>query len=223
MNRRPITLGIGALAALRVTDEHGEALPHDAWATEIALRTGRPVYGLVACVEPPHGVRRWLQIDAMPLPDLPGQPRRVAATFLDITAVRDEQERAQRLASIVEQSSDAVVGVDLDGVVEIWNAAAERLYGYTAAEMLGQPMQRILLPEEAARFPERLRRIRAGERLSNREVLRLRFLHGYSAAEIGREADDARGMGIMLNSLGELALLSDAARTIGADLPLGWQ
>jgi len=110
----------------------------------------------------------------VPLPERTGRPRQVAATFLDVTAARAEREQTLRLASIVENTNDAVTGCDLDGRVQVWNPAAERLYGYRAEEMLGQPLDRVMIPEEAAGFRERLRRIAAGERLTNRESLRRR-------------------------------------------------
>ena len=51
------------------------------------------------------------------------------------------------LASIVASSNDAIVGKDLDGIVTSWNDAAERLFGFGAVEMIGQPITRIIPPE----------------------------------------------------------------------------
>src|SRR5581483_8761793 len=163
-----------ALARLRVYDERGEPLPHDAWATAVALRTGRSVQGMVVAVDRPDGSRRWLTIDAVPLRDRSGRPCRVVVTFFDITAFREERERALRLASIVENCNEAVTGCDLEGRVQIWNPAAERLYGYSAAEILGQRLDRVMLGDAAAGFPERLRRLAAGEWLRQRESERRR-------------------------------------------------
>jgi PAS domain S-box-containing protein len=79
-----------------------------------------------------------------------------------------------RLAAIIESSDDAIVSKDLDGVVQSWNRGAERLFGYLAEEMIGQPI-RILLPhdrqDEEIRILERIRR---GEHVDHFETIRMR-------------------------------------------------
>src|SRR5437867_1555002 len=73
--------------------------------------------------------------------------RFVMAVIRDDTA-RREAERAQALlASIVRSSHDAIVSTDLSGTILTWNPGAERLYGYTAAEVLGRPSDFLIPPE----------------------------------------------------------------------------
>jgi len=92
----------------------------------------------------------------------------------DITQVRRDQEAHQYLASIVESSQDAIVGKTLDGIITAWNDSAQAMFGYSAAEMIGQPIA-LLLPadrlHEEAMILERLRR---GERLRHYQTIRLR-------------------------------------------------
>ena len=89
-----------------------------------------------------------------------------------------ERHRARRqlawLASIVESSQDAIFSKTLEGVVESWNASAERLYGYTAEEIVGLPVSLLAPPERADEIPRILSRISRGERIDSFETVRRR-------------------------------------------------
>ena len=78
------------------------------------------------------------------------------------------------LAAIVESSEDAIVSKTLDGIVTSWNKAAERMFGYSAAEMLGQPIALLASPEGANELPRILAAIRRGERVAHYETRRRR-------------------------------------------------
>jgi PAS domain S-box-containing protein len=78
-----------------------------------------------------------------------------------------------RLAAIVESSDDAIVAKDLNGVVTDWNAAAERMFGYTADEILGRSILTIIPPELQHEEPAVLDRIRAGDRIQHFPTQRL--------------------------------------------------
>jgi PAS domain S-box-containing protein len=80
-----------------------------------------------------------------------------------------ERQRAE-LAAIVESSSDAIIGKDLDGVVTSWNAGAERTFGYTAAEMLGAPISRLFPSGEDGR--QLLAQVARGRRIGSFETVR---------------------------------------------------
>jgi PAS domain S-box-containing protein len=77
------------------------------------------------------------------------------------------------LAAIVESSEDAIASKDLNGVITSWNRSAERLFGYTAKEIIGQPVTLIIPPELRDDEPRILSKIRAGERIEHFETVRV--------------------------------------------------
>ena len=90
------------------------------------------------------------------------------------TARRDSERAAQQLASIVESSDDAIISKDLDGVITTWNRGAVRLFGYEAAEAIGQPITILMPPERVDEETDILARIRRGERIDHYETVRRR-------------------------------------------------
>lgn len=76
------------------------------------------------------------------------------------------------LAAIVESAEDAIISKNLDGIVQSWNPGAERMFGYSAEEMIGQPILRLLPKGNEDEELTILARLRAGERLSNFQTVR---------------------------------------------------
>jgi PAS domain S-box-containing protein len=91
-----------------------------------------------------------------------------------VAAIRESEQQLRSLAAIVESSDDAIVSKDLNGVITSWNKGAERVFGYTAEEAIGQPIT-ILIPQDR-QDEERtiLTRIRRGERIDHFETVRQR-------------------------------------------------
>ena len=83
-------------------------------------------------------------------------------------------DASRRLAAIVESSDDAIVGETLDGAIVSWNAGAERIYGYTAADAVGQTIFMICPPEAMAEAQRNLERVGRGEHIDPFESQRLR-------------------------------------------------
>src|SRR5262245_60635303 len=85
-----------------------------------------------------------------------------------------ELERARdNLAAIVASSEDAIVSKTLEGIVTSWNSGAERLFGYTAEEMIGQPILRVIPPDRHSEETLILSKLRRGERLERYETIRV--------------------------------------------------
>jgi PAS domain S-box-containing protein len=80
----------------------------------------------------------------------------------------------QRLASLVDSSDDAIIGKDLNGVITSWNRGAQRLFGYTAEEVIGEPITILIPTQRHGEEPDILSRIRRGERVGHYETVRRR-------------------------------------------------
>ena len=97
---------------------------------------------------------------------------------LEAKRLRTENQRAyetiSRLATIVESSDDAIMGETLEGVITSWNKGAERLYGYAAAEVVGQPVSILLPPDRPEELAQILARLRRGGRVEHFETIRVR-------------------------------------------------
>ena len=102
---------------------------------------------------------------------------RQAVAQLELRRALKERMRAEaaraRLADIVESSEDAIVGEDLAGAVTSWNESAERLFGWSAAEMVGRTLDVLAPPDRPDEVPSILRRVRAGRRVEHFETVRV--------------------------------------------------
>jgi PAS domain S-box-containing protein len=95
-------------------------------------------------------------------------------SFRDVTERNSAEITYQRLASIVDSSDDAIVGKDLNSIVTTWNSGAERLFGYSANEMIGTSIMRLIPPDRQAEENEILTRIRNSQRVDHFETVRVR-------------------------------------------------
>ena len=89
-------------------------------------------------------------------------------------AFRESEQRLRWLASLVESSDDAIVSKNLDGVITSWNSGAERVFGYSASEAIGQPITLVIPEDRQSEEREILTRIRRGERVDHFETVRQR-------------------------------------------------
>ena len=95
-------------------------------------------------------------------------------TFRDITDRKRADEAVTRLAAIVEHSNEAIISKTLEGIITSWNPAAERMFGYTAAEIVGQPLEILIPPDHPTEESGILERFAKGEVIRQFETIRIR-------------------------------------------------
>jgi PAS domain S-box-containing protein len=129
-----------------------------------------------------------------------------------VRAALEERERAAvthgLLAAIVASSDDAIVSKTLDGTILTWNAGAERVFGYTAEEAIGQPITMLIPPERQAEEPGVLERMRRGERIDHFETVR--------STKDGRRIDISLTISPIFDASGKVIGASKVARDITA-------
>jgi PAS domain S-box-containing protein len=134
------------------------------------VETGEPLLleDVAYSVEAMGGQERYLDISAARVGD------GLSFTWRDVTDRRLAIEAAQRTATVLESSGEAIMSATLDGVVTSWNPACERLYGYSGGEIIGKP-SRPLIPDDRVQDQRAmLDEVKAGRTIENLETLRIR-------------------------------------------------
>ena len=131
----------------------------------------------------------YIRFDDLPLQTVEGKIREVEfvsnvyeenndqviqCNIRDITERKSNEQSRDRLAAIVESSDDAVFSKTIEGTIISWNASAERIYGYTPEEAIGQHISFITPPECASELADILQNLQCGERIQHLETVRLR-------------------------------------------------
>ena len=127
-------------------------------------------------------------------------------SFRDVTERHLAEITSRRLAAIVASSDDAIIGKDLNSIITSWNFGAERIFGYTADEMIGTSIMRLIPPDRQEEEREILSRIRRGERFDHFETIRL--------AKDGRQLNVSITVSPIKDSTGHVVGASKVARDI---------
>ena len=128
-------------------------------------------------IEPYNGIpgdERYLDFVYQPLREADGTISGVIVVGNDVTDRQKAQGEIQRLAAIVDSSEDVILSKDLEGIITSWNPAASRLFGYTAEEMVGQSIFKLIPDDLRTEEVRILESIRAGKRAEHSDTLRLK-------------------------------------------------
>ncbi|MGA9769105.1 MAG: PAS domain S-box protein [Blastocatellia bacterium] len=120
------------------------------------------------------GTERPIDDSAAPIRDELGVVGGVVLVFRDITGRKQAEEARAHLAAIVESSDDAIISKNLQGIIMSWNKGAEKLFGYTVAEAVGQPVTMLMPASYVDEEPLILEKIRRGETVDHYETVRRR-------------------------------------------------
>ena len=120
------------------------------------------------------GERFPVSVTISPVKDETGRVIGGSKIARDVSDRKKTDETRYRLAAIVDSADDAIISKDLNGIVATWNEGARRMFGYSAEEMIGQPILRLIPPELHYEEDEILRKLRAGDRIDHYETTRRR-------------------------------------------------
>jgi len=146
------------------------------------------------------------RVDFVPLKDEAGLIYAGLIIALDITDIRSAEEKSAKLAAIVESSDDAIISKTLDGTITSWNQAAERMFGYTAGEMVGQPILKLIPEDRQDEEPMIIDRIKNGAHVNHFETRRV--------TREGKELDVSLTISPIRDWNGEITGASKIARDI---------
>jgi two-component system CheB/CheR fusion protein len=175
-------------------------------ALEDDVRQGRSVTGFETECLRKDGQRISVSLTLSPILDRAGQLSGFSVILRDIGEKRRAAIERARLAALIESSDDAIISKDLNGIITSWNPAAERLFGYSAQEMVGTTIHRLVPsdhPEDVARILEAIRR---GERVKHYETVRV--------CKDGRRAHVSLSVSPIRDETGRIVGASKIARDI---------
>jgi two-component system CheB/CheR fusion protein len=157
-------------------------------------------------IERPDGSRITVVVNIRQLKDENGQVTGAVNCFYDVTERKLAEHATARLAAIVECSDDAIIAKDLNGVIKSWNLGAERLFGYTAEQVIGKPITILIPPDRIGEEAIILESIRRGGHVDHYESIRRH--------QDGRLLNVSLTISPIVNSQGQIVGASKIARDI---------
>ena len=197
-----IDIGRNMLEVIKNADDREKARRH----FDMVLQ------GAHLCLEEEYGdsalCRSYYENRYSPIFDNQNAVTGLTVFVIDITARKQAEETNAQLAAIVESSGDAVIGKNLEGIITSWNAGAEKLFGYSAKEMVGTSIMRLVLPERRRENVHILEQISKGESVRNFETVR--------QTKDGRLLEVSIAASPIKNATGKIIGVSKVARDLTA-------
>ena len=157
----------------RVPDiTHPDDREEDTEMFQRVVRGEAPAYNVEKRYVRKDGTAVWANVNMSVIWDAAGNAVRNVATIEDISGRKAAEEAANRLAAIVTSSDDAIIGKDLDGVITSWNHGAEKIFGYTAAEMVGKSILRLIPADLQQEEHDILAKLKSGQSVEHLESVR---------------------------------------------------
>ncbi len=194
--------------AKRIYTMDGKVLPFNQSPMAIAIKEGREIQDAGIIMERPDGTRRIVKPHPRPFFNATGKVTGGVNMLEDITDHKNIEESHGHFAAIVESSDDAIISKTLGSIVTSWNNSAERIFGYTAEEMIGVSITKIVPPDRLDEEPQILERLKRGERIDHFETKRL--------TKDGSLLDISLSISPVKNSKGVIIGASKIARDITA-------
>ena len=124
-------------------------------------------------IEHTSGTGEYYIVHFVPLRNEAGEVEAGMVIAIDITSSKQAEEKSAKLAAIVESSDDAIISKTLESVITSWNDSAQRMFGYTADEMIGESILKLIPPDRQDEEPRIISRLSKGERVEHFETKRL--------------------------------------------------
>ena len=154
--------------------DSGKRIAPPDWASVRALSDGRTSLNELIDIETFDGQQKTIQNSSAPIRNAEGLIVGAVIVNEDVTERKRAEEDQARLAAIVESSDEAIIAITLEGIILSWNAAAERVSGYSAEEMLGQSAARVMPPDRLHEAERAKALIAEGEPVPPFETIRIR-------------------------------------------------
>lgn len=192
--------------SIRIWGVDGSPIPRGEAPMALTVNTGKHIRNVEVMIERPDGSRIAAIANINPVYNEDGRLCGAINVFQDVTGIKQAEEDKRHLAAIIESSADAIISKDLNGIIRSWNQGAERVFGYTAEEVIGKPVT-ILVPLD--RYDEEsssLARIRRGETVDRYDTIR--------RAKDGRLLDVSLRVSPIRDAEGKIVGASKIARNI---------